>query len=83
MLSLLATYHSMHSIHGYILGITAVGNMLVMYHMEFTATMNTISYTHVNNLTLIYACLLVIHNLRYTLYTYIAYNVMCIANFTY
>ena len=27
----------MHSIHGYILRITAVCNMLVMYHMKFTA----------------------------------------------
>ena len=50
----------MHSIHGYILGITVVCNMLVMYHVEFTATRrfytNTISYTHADNLTLIYAC---------------------------
>ena len=47
----------MHSIHGYIIGITAICNM---YHMKFTATrqfyMNTISYTDADNLTLIYAC---------------------------
>ena len=28
----------MYSIHGYILGITAVCNMLVLYQVEFTAT---------------------------------------------
>ena len=49
----------MHSIHGYILGITAVCNILVMYDVEFTAThqfyTNTISYTYADNLMLIYA----------------------------
>ena len=50
-------YRSMHLIHGYIVGITAVCNMLVMYHMKFTTTCrfhtNTILYMHANNLTLI------------------------------
>ena len=49
----------MHSIHGYTFGFTAVCNMLVMYHVKFTVTRrfhtNTISYTHADNLTLIYA----------------------------
>ena len=57
---IIVTYHFMHSLRGYILGITAVCNMLVMYHVEFTTTRrfytNTISYMHANNLTLIYAC---------------------------
>ena len=35
---IIVTYRSMHSIHGYILGITAVCNILVMYHVEFTTT---------------------------------------------
>ena len=52
---------TMHSIHGYILGVTAIHNMLVMYHVEFTATCqfytNIILYMHANNLKLIYACL--------------------------
>ena len=50
----------MHSIHGYIIEIIVICNMLVMHHVKFTITrqfyMNTISYMHADNLTLIYAC---------------------------
>ena len=48
----------MHSIHGYIIGNTAFCNMLVMCHVKFTAIrrfyMNIISYTHADNLMVIY-----------------------------
>ena len=47
---IIVTYHSVHSIHGYIIGITAVCSMVVIYHVKFTTTcqfyMNTISYMH-------------------------------------
>ena len=55
MYVIIVTYRSMHSIHGYIIGITAVCNILVMYHVKFTTVrwfyMNTISYKHADNLT--------------------------------
>ena len=73
------TYHSMHSIHGYIIGNTAFCKELVVCHMKLTAIhrfyTNIISYTRADNL-----CLPVIYNLRY-IYSMLDKVIVCRADF--
>ena len=56
----IVTYHSMHSIYGYIIGNTAFCNVLVMCRVKFTIIRwfctNIISHMGADNLTSIYAC---------------------------